>query len=93
MQNAEPFYKILINNFSEQLRSSNEEYMKADLRFYEIFDLLKDKTIPFEKYIALQKEEDSLKQKLRDLKTKKDTLEYAREIIFDTYEEFKNKRG
>lgn len=47
--------------------------------------------MPYEDYIKLQKELETLQQIQNNVCLTKDAFVFAREIVFDTYEEMKKK--
>ena len=89
MVNAEKFYQKLIDRLSVEVRNAYDEQNKAYKRETEVISLLHDKTMPYEDYIKLQKELEDLQYKQNYVWTQKDSFVYAREIVFDTYEEMK----
>lgn len=91
MVNAEKFYKKLIDRLSIEVREALSEQDKAFHRETEVIELLHDKTMPYEDYVKLQKELETLQQIQNIECFTKDAFVCAREIVFDTYEEMKKK--
>ena len=91
MVNAEKFYKKLINRLSEEVREALSKQDKAFHRETEVVKLLYDKTMPYEDYIKLQKELETLQQIQNNACFTKDVFVHAREIVFDLYDEMKKK--
>lgn len=91
MINTENFYQKLIDRLSIEVREALSEQDKAFHRETEVIELLHDKTMPYEDYIKLQKEFETLQQIQNNECFTKDAFVCAREIVFDTYEEMKKK--
>ena len=91
MINTEKFYKKLIDRLSVEVREALSEQDKAFHRETEVIGLLHDKTMPYEDYIKLQKELETLQQIQNNACFSKDAFVCAREIVFDLYDEMKKK--